>query len=514
MKSLEFLKRLCAVFAFGAAAFTLAACGDETDDSDDAGNSGNSNKTYLVQRSCTISEGAELDAESTTSVTIGYNNVVSISDNADVTLNGVKVTPAFNKQTKMSVDIPLALEVGQSYELKIAEGAFKNANNAKEVNPAFTLKFTTRKTGEQSLPQNGAMAITKMLGFGWNLGNHFDTSSGQDGVHPQWGYWDGKKLPTEALYKSLAKAGVKTVRIPVTWGNYQDMKDGNYTIEAAYMEEVAQNVAWARDAGLVVVVNTHHDEYWQDAFTAGGNDAKNAEIKDRLEKTWRQIANRFKDEGDYLILESFNELNHDWKTPNARELAIQNEWNQLVVDVIRATGGKNATRWIAVPSYQASPSLALRDEFKIPTDPANKIIVAVHCYDPYGFTLRDPLDTTWGTESDKKAITNLLNQLKAKFIDKDIPCYLGEFGCSRHTTDKENKIREFYLEYFCRAAHFAGLAACLWDNHNPGGGPEHHAFFSHDDGSWEDGSEPLVKMMIKALTDNSPSYTLESIKQK
>lgn len=508
MKYFRVLQFFSVLLTVGTALFMFAACGsDEPDDP------ATPTKTYVSQRSCTISEGAVVDAASTTVVTISYNTVVNITAGADVTLNGTKVTPVANAQTKMNVDIPLALQPGQSYELKVSEGAFTAKDDTQKVNPAFTLKFTTRKTGEQSLPQNGAMEVTKMLGFGWNLGNHFDSHNNGQPVPESWGSWWDKATPTKALYDNLAKAGVKTVRIPVTWGPFEG-EAPEYTIDANYMNIVAQNVLWARDAGLIVVLNTHHDEYWQDAYTAGSNATANAEIKLRIENTWKQIADRFKDEGDYLILEAFNELNHDWKTPNASELRIQNEWNQLVVDVIRATGGKNATRWIAVPSYQASPSLALKDDFKVPTDPAGKIIIAVHCYDPYDFTLRDPLSTTWGSDNDKKAITNLLNQLKDKFIDKDIPCYLGEFGCSRHTTDAENKIREYYLEYFCRAAHFAGLAACLWDNYNPGGGPEHHAYFSHNDGAWEDGSEPLVKMMIKALTDTSEAYTLESIKQK
>ena len=125
--------------------------------------------------------------------------------------------------------------------------------------------------------------------------------------------------------------------------------------------------------------------------------------------------------------------------------------------MIRATGGQNTNRWIAVPSYQSSPGLALSDDFKIPDDASKRLIVAVHCYDPYDFTLRNPLSSSWGSEADKLAITNLLNQLKAKFIDQNIPCYLGEFGCSRHTTEEENRIRDYYLEYFCRAAHFLPL---------------------------------------------------------
>ena len=116
-----------------------------------------------------------------------------------------------------------------------------------------------------------------------------------------------------------------------------------------------------------------------------------------------------------------------------------------------------------------------------------------------------------GNSYDEKNITDLLSKLKAQFIEKNIPCYLGEIGCSRHTTDLGNACRDYYLEYFCRAAHYAGLAVTLWDNFSPGDGAEHHAYISHYDGSWMNDSEELVKTMIKAATSTDPTYTLESI---
>ena len=231
----------------------------------------------------------------------------------------------------------------------------------------------------------------------------------------------------------------------------------------------------------------------------------------------------FKDEGDYLILETFNELNHNWASPTSGELKIQNEWNQVAVDAIRAVGGANATRWIAVPSYQANPGQAMSSAFKIPNDAANKLIVAIHCYDPYSFTLekesnKDDADLKvkkWGHNAgnsyDEKNITDLFAKIKVAFIDKNIPVYLGEFGCSRHKTDLGNRCRDYYLEYFCRACCFYGLACCIWDNQNPGGGSEHHAYFNHADGSWCDNHEAIVKTMVKAATSNDATYTLESI---
>lgn len=482
----------------------------------------------VTLRSTSIKEGAEVEA-SVDKLTLSYSTTVQVSAKADITLNGKSVSAASSSKTTMDVEVNLALEEGKSYTLKIAAGSIVARDDNSRTAPEFTLNFTTKKAPSMDLPDNDAMKVTHMIGFGWNLGNHFDSYDGgnaKDNYRITWSkdcpYWDGK-IPTEKLYKSLAAAGVKTVRMPVTWGPYQNMTDGNYTIDADYMATVKQNVLWAKAAGLNVVLNTHHDEYWQDAYGASTSTTLNDELKVRITATWTQIATAFKDEGDYLILETFNELNHNWASPTSGELKIQNEWNQVAVDAIRAVGGANATRWIAVPSYQANPGQALSSAFKIPNDAANKLIVAIHCYDPYSFTLekesnKDDADLKvkkWGHNAgnsyDEKNITDLFAKIKAAFIDKNIPVYLGEFGCSRHKTDLGNRCRDYYLEYFCRACCFYGLACCLWDNQNPGGGSEHHAYFNHADGSWCDNHEAIVKTMVKAATSNDATYTLESI---
>ncbi len=66
------------------------------------------------------------------------------------------------------------------------------------------------------------MQVNEQLGFGWNLGNHFDSFKFFEGATPATAnYWDSGCTPTEELYKNLVKAGVKTVRIPITWGDWQ-----------------------------------------------------------------------------------------------------------------------------------------------------------------------------------------------------------------------------------------------------------------------------------------------------
>ena len=499
----------------------LVSCGD-----DDPGDTPTPKQTISV-RSCSITNGTEYEAASLSEVTISYNATVAISNADGILLNGVKCSAKTSGTTAMDVIITLpALEEGKAYTLNIAEGAIVSKTDAKVKAPAYSVSFTT-KAAPQPI-NNDATALTKKLGWGWNLGNHFDTSSGEDGVHPQWGYWDNA-TPTQSLYTNLKAAGASTVRMGVTWGNYQDAE---WNIEASYIAEIKQNVEWAEAAGLNVILNMHHDEYWQNIKEAASNNIVNDQIKDRIAKTWKQIAEAFKDKGDFLIFESFNEIQDGgwgWganRTDGGKQYRTLNEWNQLVVSTIRATGGNNATRWIGVPAYASSPAFAVDDNFVLPTDPANRIMVSVHFYDPSNFTLTPEGNnglSEWGhtaaagkadPNSNEDHVVETFKKLQEKYIANNIPVYVGEYGCVMHNTDRSNLFRNYYLEYVCRAAHTYNLPVIIWDNNVAGGGNEHHGYFNHNDGTYLNDSEPLVKAMIKATTSDDASYTLESVYNK
>ena len=75
---------------------------------------------------------------------------------------------------------------------------------------------------------NEAVAFGMSMGIGWNLGNqmdaHYNGCSYEDG-------W-GNKLATQQTFNGVAKAGFKSVRIPVTWMGHIGVAP-TYTIETA-----------------------------------------------------------------------------------------------------------------------------------------------------------------------------------------------------------------------------------------------------------------------------------------
>jgi len=369
---------------------------------------------------------------------------------------------------------------------------------------AAVVSCTAKTTETQaSTPEE----ICRQIGFAWNLGNHFDSMGyAPDAAPATAGYWDGA-VPTEALYKSLVANGVKTVRIPVTWGPWES-EAPEYTINPDFIALVRQNVTWAKDCGLNVILNLHHDEYWLDIYNATSDEAVNATIMQRIERTWAQVAEAFKDEGDYLFLEAFNEIHAKaeglaedwsgaWARQNEKALEIVNQWNELAVRTIRATGSRNSDRWLVLNGYCGNPALTM-DYLRMPEDAAGRLMVSVHTYWPVDFTLEDRRET-WGVgeqkEEDEQAVIGLFRQLSEKYTNHGIPVYLGEFGCDAHSTAEGEACRLNYLSLIGQEARKAGIPVIIWDNGQPGAGPEHHAYFSHNDGQVVDGAAPIIKAL-------------------
>ena len=97
----------------------------------------------VTLRSQSISEGAEVEAANTTVLTLNYNTTVKVTGTG-ITLNGASITAKSNSTTTMSVDIPLALEAGNDYVVKVAKNAIVATADPKVSAPEFTLNFKTK----------------------------------------------------------------------------------------------------------------------------------------------------------------------------------------------------------------------------------------------------------------------------------------------------------------------------------------------------------------------------------
>lgn len=372
---------------------------------------------------------------------------------------------------------------------------------------------------------NAAWQVLDKLGMGWNLGNQLDAHN--NGVAGET-FWGNPKA-TQAVFDKVKAAGYKSVRIPVTWlGKFGEAPE--YKIDKDWLDRVAEVVGYAENAGLNAIVNIHHDggdsKYWLDIKTAAVNDVKNAQIRQQIRAMWSQIAEKFRDKGDFLIFEAFNEI-HDGKwgwgdnrTDGGKQYRCLNGWNQEFVDAVRATGGNNASRLLVVPGYCTHIDFTVSD-MVLPEDTAkDRLIVAVHYYDPGDYTLNAKY-SEWGHTADpsKKApgsneeqVTEAFAKLYDKFISKGVPVYIGEMGCGNRATEHEQKFQRYWFEYVVKAAKTYGMSTFVWDNGAEGAGTETHAYFNHATGEFpSEGARKAVETMVRAMNDEDPSYTLESV---
>ena len=387
---------------------------------------------------------------------------------------------------------------------------------------------------------NDATRRTMQMGMGWNLGNQLDAyeedPKDKDYLMPSETVWGNPQVTQQAITK-VREAGFTTIRIPVTWL----AKIGpapEYKIDEKWMARVTEVVGYAYTAGFQnIIVDTHHDEdhddnHWQDLKNASKDSALNEEIKKEIKAVWGQIAANFKDYDQRLMFEGFNELNDgEWgessafKANPSIQCNIINQWQQVFVDTVRESGGYNQTRWLGIAPYCANPKYV--KYLVMPQDPAGKLMLDVHFYDPDAFTLgRD--DTLpysdWGhtgdpnrkyRKYDEDYVVETFSMLYNNYIAKNIPVYIGEMGCSRR--DKQNDPRGwafslYYMEYVAKAARTYCLPATLWDCGGKGvPGPEHHYYFRHDTGEYYPDAKEAVDAVLRGWFTDDPEYTLDSV---
>ncbi|MDE6023760.1 MAG: glycoside hydrolase family 5 protein, partial [Muribaculaceae bacterium] len=290
------------------------------------------------------------------------------------------------------------------------------------------------------------------------------------------------------------------------------------------LTRVAQLINFANSAGLKAIVNIHHDgspDNWLSIKKAAADPEYNTQVKATLKALWTQIATRFADKGDFLYFEGMNEIQDggwgwgDNRTDGGKQYSIMNEWLQIFVDAVRAAGGENANRWLCVPTY--TTNIDLGDYLVLPNDPANKLIVAVHCYEPYLYTLEDKY-SEWGhtaksgeAKNGEKQVVAELDKITKKWISKGIPAYIGEFGCVHRSTERAEAFRKYYLEYFVKAAADRNIPVVYWDNGSKGSGRECSGLFERATGEYVNNGADITYIFRKAWNNGDPAYTLQSV---
>jgi endoglucanase len=372
--------------------------------------------------------------------------------------------------------------------------------------------LTYAQTLDSIAPDNSGISSLTSFEFsqdmlpGWNVGNSLEAIGGETA-------W-GNPLISQRLVDSVKAVGFKTIRIPVAWSKFIDT--AAYKIDSVFMNRVDTVVNYVLKRGMYAMINLHWDGGWMQP-TYG----KQTYVNNRLAVMWKQIAIHFRDYGDHLLFAGTNEVmvGKDYSTPTKEYYTVQNSFNQTFVKTIRSTGGRNYYRYLVVQGFNTNIDYT-DNYFTMPEDVVSKkLLLEVHYYDPYNFTLNTSSSITqWGKYAYKSANTETwanesyadaqFQKMKAKFVDNNYGVIVGEYGAmarlnlgSSSLNTSHADFRRYYIQYIFQSIAKHQLVPVYWDN--GGMGDKGMGIFNRTT------CEMAYPKIVKAVVDTSA--TIETV---
>jgi len=371
-----------------------------------------------------------------------------------------------------------------------------SVSSAVSSSASSSFSSSASSSPDTSLPDPANMTsveLTEVMGIGWNLGNTLEAVGGETA-------W-GNPEASQELIDAVKEAGFTNIRIPVAWSQFSD--EANFVIDSAWMDRVEEVINYALNADMYIVMNMHWDGGWMQPTYDDQEYVNN-----RMSIMWEQIALRFQDYDYRLLFAGTNEVmvTGEYGTPTEENYTVQNGFNQVFVDTVRATGGLNEERHLVVQGYNTNIDHTV-NFVEIPDDVVDdRLMMEVHYYDPYNFTLNESSDISqWGSIATDPNLTETwanedyvdyqFQRMKENFIDQGYGVILGEYGViSRPNVPGHDTYRNYWNEYITQSAVNHGLVPMYWDNGYAGNGG--FAIFDRFNGSQ---IEPeLVDVLVSA----------------
>ena len=370
---------------------------------------------------------------------------------------------------------------------------------------------------------------------GWNLGNQFECSApNQDGEsmdisNPEGSInaetaW-GNPVVNEAMIQAVKKAGFNAIRIPIRWQchitNAQAM-----SIDKAWIARIKEVVGWCLDNDLKVIINVHHEK-WLEGRPTYQYKEENCQ---KLALLWMNIASEFANYDSRLAFAGTNEVHirDNWGKPTAENLEVQNAYNQIFVDMVRATGGNNAKRHLILQTYVCNPWFGIENGgFVIPKDAEgngnNYMSVEFHYYQPWSYA-GDCTYDYWGDAykdagkipaENEKTMTDFFDKAVNTWSNKGLGIVIGEWGVTDHYKSNPEKVHAnmtYYCNFLTKEAHDRGFSTFVWDNNKFGNGSEKYGIFDRSENKNMEVKAPWILNGIYKQTDDLKGYKDYSIK--
>jgi len=305
-----------------------------------------------------------------------------------------------------------------------------------------------------------ALEVNREMKTGFNLGNAFDL-----------GLQSTKISDVAPLIDLYWAAGMRHVRIPVTWGNDVNGNklmdpQGRINSSNPRLGELDQVIDYALKKGMYVIINTHHEHWLKRSYD------NTEKFKVPFSNLWKGIANRYKSQSPRLVFEVLNEPEGafgDWTgsvSPfDPRAIALTRKINEVGLTAIRSV---SPTRVVMIGTNGQGNHSLLDDLYptvsSLPGGGSDKYLMAtVHTYDPWEFCGEDGRNVNWPGE---RAIRAPVRAVAAHGRKLGIPVNYGEFGVGRrvlHAERDSNVVRNYY-RLIKQTAETEGMSVTPWDD--------------------------------------------------
>ncbi len=420
-------------------------------------------------------------------VTVNYDTVPSNFVQAELQkTNGTPIVANYPKVTKTG-------EVTYTTEIPSDLTAFLACYDACTVTKIHIYDYTE---GNVSNPVSGKTAteVANDMGMAWNLGNSFEAVDCDGNVSET--IW-GNAITIKELFIAVRNAGFDTIRIPVS---YLNMIEADNTVNEDYLERLQVVINDAYNMGMYVVIDIHNDGgngvtgKWLD-ITKTGTDFY--AVKDKFAGVWTSIATYFKDYDQKLVFEGFNELmNGDYTSaPTPTQYDNINALNQTFVNAVRSTGGYNEDRVLIVAGYNTNIYYTIEGFIKPDDISVDRLMLSVHCYDPFDFTLNEYGTSSWNNSYNEAYLQNTINNICEFAAEENMPVFLGGYGA----IDKNNTTARaeycYWVNKYAASNTDAKVVMAYWDNGVVG--VNGHALFDRTTNTVTSAGDTLI-LYIKA----------------
>lgn len=171
-------------------------------------------------------------------------------------------------------------------------------------------------------------------------------------------------------FEDIKSLGVEIVRIPIF---FEEFSSGSpdYIVEDWLWEKIDKAVEWCTELKMYMIIDFHND--------CGYKTKTKPDVEDMLLKIWKQIAERYKNSGEYVLYEIMNEP-HFESGNKASDVA---KWGKLQGNVLKAIRAvdKRHTVIVCAEDYCSVTYL-----LKLPDYKDDNLIYNFHDYTPMLFT--------------------------------------------------------------------------------------------------------------------------------